>query len=71
MQGHAWKEVRMVFRLLRGVVRCAVLFEFHEAWLSLLLLWIHIRYRHEIVTVESQGEDEANDHGGNEADGQA
>lgn len=60
----------MVFRLFRRVVLCAVTFEFQEAWLTLLVLWIHIRHRHEIVTFESQGEDEDDDRGENGADGQ-
>jgi len=51
----------MVFRLLWRVVLCVVTFEFRDAWLILLVLWIHIRYENQVVSAEDQGEKEADD----------
>jgi len=49
----------MILRLLWKFLLAALTFEFYDAWLILLVLWIHIRYPHEILTVEDPDEEES------------
>ncbi|MBP1656728.1 MAG: hypothetical protein H6Q31_1329 [Bacteroidetes bacterium] len=51
----------MAFRLLWRVVLSVVTLEFRDAWLTLLVLWIHIRHENQVVSAEDQGEKEADD----------